>query len=91
MADFIKNTIKNDEHDDCFCPFFLDNLAVGLNFFFTLQDKHNIRTLLEHIKCICTGCETGQKSNLFYLFLMLVLLNYIFSDNADVYCLYMRS
>jgi len=28
----------------------------------TLQDKHNIRTLLENTKCIYTRCETGQKS-----------------------------
>jgi hypothetical protein len=29
------------------------------DFFFTLQDKHNIRTLSLNIKFICTRCETG--------------------------------
>jgi hypothetical protein len=43
--------------------FLLDNLTVVLCFL-TLYDKHNIRTLSENIKFICTLCETGQKSSL---------------------------
>jgi hypothetical protein len=39
----------------------LDNLAVDLSFL-TLQDKHNICTLSENIKFICTRCETGLKN-----------------------------
>ena len=31
--------------------------------FITLQDKHNIHTLSENIKFICTHCETGWKSS----------------------------
>ena len=49
----------------------------------TLQDKHNICTMSEDINLICTRCETGQKSSLFYLFLKLVQIN-IFSKNHDV-------
>jgi hypothetical protein len=41
---------------------FSENLAVILDFL-TLQDKHNLRTLLENIKFICSSCETGQKSS----------------------------
>ena len=42
--------------------FFLNNFTVVLCFL-TLYDKHNIRTLSENIKFICTLCETGQKSS----------------------------
>ena len=45
-------------NDACFCPFCLNLLT-----FFTLQDKHNIRTLSLNIKFICTRCETGLKSS----------------------------
>ena len=44
--------------DTCFCPF-----CLNLTSFFTLQDKHNIRTLSLNIKFICTRCETGLKSS----------------------------
>jgi hypothetical protein len=50
-----------------------------------LQDKHNIHTLLENIKFICTHCEKRTekfvKGSLFYLFLELVQINIIFCYN----------
>ena len=50
--------------------------------FLTLQDKHKIRTLSLNIKFICTRCETGLKSSLLCLFLKLVQINLIFTDNV---------
>ena len=41
---------------------FSDNLAVVLDLLI-LQDKHNIRTLSENVKLICTRYETGQNSS----------------------------
>jgi hypothetical protein len=49
---------------------FSANLAVVLCFL-TLQDKHNICTLLENINFICTHCETGQKRHQRLVFLSL--------------------
>ena len=42
-----------------------------------------------NIKLICTLCKTGQKGLLFYLFLKLVNIFFIFSDNVHIhlYCL----
>jgi hypothetical protein len=56
--------------------------------FLTLQDKRNIRTLSLNIKFICTRCETGLKSSLFCLFLKLVQINFIFTDNVRILYMY---
>ena len=57
----------------------------------TLQDKHNIRTLSLNIKFICTRCfrhEKLAKGSLFCLFLKLVELNIIFTDNVRILYMY---
>jgi hypothetical protein len=56
--------------------------------FLTLQDKHNIRTLSLNIKFICTRCETGLKSSLFCLFIKIVQINFIFTDNVRILYIY---
>jgi hypothetical protein len=66
----------------------LDNLAAVLGFL-TLQDKHNILTLLENIKLICTPCKKKRtrkptKDWLFNMFLDLIQINFIFSDHIHV-------
>ena len=55
-TDIIEDTIKNNL-ELCLFLLFLENLAVVLGFL-TFQDKHNISTLSEDIKFICTYCET---------------------------------
>jgi hypothetical protein len=40
--------------------------------------------LLLNIKFICTHCETGLKSLLFCLFLKLIQINFIFTDNVRI-------
>ena len=57
-----------------------DILAVVLDFS-TLQDKHGIRTLSVNMKIICFCGETSQTISHFYLFLRLVEINYIFTNN----------
>jgi hypothetical protein len=37
---------------------------------------------------ICTRCETGMKSSLFFLFLKLVQINFIFTDNIRILYIY---
>jgi len=69
-----------------------DNLA-GILEILILQDKHNIRTLLLNIKInlhsLRNRLEKLAKYLFFYLFLKLVQINYIFSDNVNVRILYM--
>ena len=55
--------------------------------------KYNIRTLSLNLKLICNCCETGRqkswpKHSLFYLFLKLVQINFIFSDNVHILYIY---
>ena len=66
---------------------FSGNLAVILDFL-TLQDKHNIiytYTLSENIKLFCTHCKTGL---LLYLFLKLVQIKFIYTDNVHILSIY---
>jgi len=69
-----------------------DNLA-GILEILILQDKHNIRTLSLNIKInlhsLRNRLEKLAKYLFFYLFLKLVQINYIFSDNVNVRILYM--
>ena len=64
------------------------HICCCFRFFFTLQDKHNIRTLSENVKFICTRCEIGQKSLTKACFstacLQFVQINLIFSDNVRI-------
>jgi hypothetical protein len=48
-----------------------------------------LRTLSLNMKFICTRCETGLKISLFCLFLKLVQINFIFTDNVRI--LYMST
>ena len=73
-------------NDACFCPFCL-KLTRFLTFF-TLQDKHNIRTLSLNIKFICTRCETGWKARQRLAILKLVQINCIFTDNVRILYIY---
>jgi hypothetical protein len=85
------NSISGDITDDTvekrleqhLFQLFLDNLAVVLDFMI-LQDIHNICTFSLNIKLICTHCE----SSLFCLFLKLIQLNYIFSDDVHILYIY---
>jgi hypothetical protein len=47
-----------------------------------------MHTLSLNIKFICTRCETGLKSSLFCLFLKLVQINFIFTDNVRMLYIY---
>ena len=62
--------------------FYVDKIAI----------KHycNIRTLSENIKFVSILCETEQKTrdSVFFLFLKLVQINYIFSDNVGLLSIY---
>ena len=51
--------------------------------FFKLQGKHNICTLSANITCVNNCCQTGQKSLSFFMFLKVVRMHYIFSDNIQ--------
>jgi hypothetical protein len=67
-------------------------LALDLDFL-TLQDKHNICTLLVNILLICAHCvcnspEKLTENSLFYLFLKLVQINLIFTTNVHCIILY---
>ena len=73
-------------NDACFCPFCLN--LTSFPTFLTLEDKHNIRTLSLNIKFICTRCETSLKSSLFCLFLKLVQIKFIFTDNVRILYIY---
>ena len=63
-----------------------------LSDFLTLQDKHKIRTLSLNIKFICTRCENRPeklaKGSLLCLFLKLVQINFIFTDNVRILYIY---
>ena len=72
-VDFTEYSIENDENDACFCPF-LTTWQLSWTFYFTLQYKHNIRTLSVNLKLInllsLSLRETGKKSspkNIFYI------------------------
>jgi len=91
MADFTEDTNKKQREKNLFL-LFLDNMAVVLGFL-TLIEKHNMHTLFENIKFICSRSETGLKSSHFYLFLKLLQINFIFSNNvriSSVYTVYKR-
>ena len=64
-----------------------DNLA-GVLEILILQDKHNIRTLSLNIKInlhsLRNRLQKLAKYSFFYLFLKLVQINYIFSDNVRI-------
>ena len=69
---------------------FSGKLAVVFDFF-TLQDKHNIRTLSVNITFIWNRCETDGKARrrlAFSLFLKLVEINFIFVDNVCILFIY---
>jgi hypothetical protein len=56
--------------------------------YLTLHGTYNIRPLSENIKSVCTRCEKTEKlakRSLFYLFLKLVQIICIFSDNDNVH------
>ena len=54
-AEFIEDSVENDI-EQCLFQLFSGNLAVVLDFL-TLQDKHNIHTLLGNMKFISTRCK----------------------------------
>jgi hypothetical protein len=54
-AEFIEDSVENDI-EQCLFQLFSGNLAVVLDFL-TLQDKHNIHTLLGNMKFIFTRCK----------------------------------
>jgi hypothetical protein len=64
-----------------------DNLA-GVLEILILQDKHNIRTLSLNIKInlhsLRNRLQKLAKYSFFYLFLKLLQINYIFSDNVHI-------
>ena len=69
---------------------FSGKLAVVFDLF-TLQDKHNIRTLSVNITFIWNRCETDGKARrrlAFSLFLKLVEINFIFVDNVCILFIY---
>ena len=61
----------------------LEDITVVLDFL-TWQDNHNICTLSVNVKFILHWCETFQKSFLFYLFIKLLQINLIFSNNVHI-------
>ena len=71
---------------------YIDILAVVL-IFLTLQDKHNtfflymyiVRNYQINLHSLRNRTEKLNKGLFFYLFLKLVQINYIFSDNVHIY------
>jgi hypothetical protein len=93
-VDFTEYSIKNDENDACFCPF-LTIWQLSWTFYFTLQYKHNIRTLSVNIKLTNllslsprNRSEKFAKEYFLYLFLTLIQINIIFCDDVCILYIY---
>jgi hypothetical protein len=80
------------EEDACFCPFCLN--LTSFPTFLTLQDKHNIRTLVVKYKINLYSLRNRPEKlvvgSLFCLFLKLVQINFIFTDNVRILYIYLR-
>jgi hypothetical protein len=93
-VDFTEYSIKNDENDACFCSF-LTIWQLSWTFYFTLQYKHNIRTLSVNIKLTNllslsprNRSEKFAKEYFLYLFLTLIQINIIFCDDVCILYIY---